>query len=124
MIKLVLVMFSLLSISSVTLADQVCIDVPAGVSYASIITNFDGSITVTVPRVTVQGRPLRIAYTQEQGGAQGLCHLLGKPSLIDVSYRTDWDNSKDPVVFLDSGGALLGLPDGHWTDSISRVMCR
>lgn len=113
--------------ASISNATQMCAEIPDTLTYESMVTNFDGSLTILVPRLSVEGKPMRIAYDRSMAvfppGALGVCHLLGK-DYVAATYKTDLNNSQDPVIFISHDATLLGVPNKRWTDSLYKVICK
>jgi hypothetical protein len=73
----------ILGLSSFAFAKDVCMSIPDNVTFDSAQTNFDGSITYSVPRVAVQGTMMKVSVEE---GHLGICKLMQK-AFVGYTYK-------------------------------------
>jgi hypothetical protein len=115
---MVRILFALIVAAPVTaLAAQVCMEVPDGVTYESIQTNFDGSVTITTPKVFVNGA---YVYLFPEGNTGvGFCKFLDKAI---VQFSQDYLEDSAVAAYMDTKGRFAGTTSA--VKFIDRISCR
>lgn len=103
------------SLAGAAQAKQVCVQVPEGLQYDSMIANFDGSVSIKSPQVRVSGALVKL----QSNSGRGMCYLLGK-ELVAVSRI---DSSSERSVLLSDTGQLLTIP-GFYLTAIDEILCK
>lgn len=99
------ILFALIVLAPVSaMAAQVCLEVPDGVTYASIQSNFDGSVTITTPKVLVNGA--YIYLSPDQTTAVGFCKFLDK---VAVQYSLEYLQDYKSTATMDAKGRFSGV---------------
>ncbi len=107
-------------------AAEVCLKINDNVQYKSAFANFDGSITVIEPKLTVGGKPLALHQDLASNitPASDYCKMMGKEL---VQYGTQVNRHRQNVVKMADGGLiseiieLKGKEPEHY---ITRIICR
>lgn len=109
-------------LSTASVAHSICVDLPTAVSYDSINNNFDGSITIDVPRVMADGHASLLStggLASDDRSDVGLCALM-KKRLVDSTQ----DIREDFAVVLKTDGKLSELLGNANHEYFSSVTCR
>ncbi len=103
---------------STSQAAELCVNVSDKLIYKSIEGNFDGSVVVTWPQVTVQGKQVALAHEDGWDAAKLVCRMVGKTNVVTVNRGS----ASELSASIGQDGKLDGLPR-HGRDTIHQVLC-
>jgi hypothetical protein len=107
-------------------ATEVCLKVNNNVQYKSAFANYDGSITVIEPKLSVSGEPMLLHYdfSNDYSATAAYCKLMGKEL---VQFGSRLNPKVKNAVKLDAQGfvsEVVPMKSNKSDHVISRIICR
>ena len=93
-----------------------------------ITANYDGSISISNPRVYVTGKYLTVEYNEHfysdrgENSSVGLCALIGKSYVTNKFQYFGYPNPVDDSVALNPDGTIRSLVQRQ--NTITEIVCR